>query len=44
MVAELAHMSCHEARPTNSAVAAWRVCTCIIDRSFVVIRLKHPAV
>jgi hypothetical protein len=24
--------------------AAWRVCACIIDRSFVVIRLKHPAV
>jgi hypothetical protein len=23
--------------------AAWRVCACIIDRSFVVIRLKHPA-
>jgi hypothetical protein len=24
--------------------AAWRVCACIIDRSFVVIRLKHLAV
>jgi len=24
--------------------AAWRVCACIIDRCFVVIRLKHPAV
>jgi hypothetical protein len=24
--------------------AAWRICACIIDRSFVVIRLKHPAV
>jgi hypothetical protein len=24
--------------------AAWRVSACIIDRSFVVIRLKHPAV
>jgi hypothetical protein len=25
-------------------LAAWRVCACIIDRSFVVIRLKHLAV
>jgi hypothetical protein len=24
--------------------AAWRICACIIDRSFVVIRLKHLAV
>jgi hypothetical protein len=44
MVAELAHMTCPTARPTNSAASAWRVCACIIDRSFVVIRLKHPAV
>jgi len=45
MVAELAHMACRNARPTRSAAAAaWRVCACIIDRSFVVIRLKHPAV
>jgi hypothetical protein len=44
MVAELAHMTCLKARPANSAAAAWRVCACIIDRSFVVIRLKHPAV
>ena len=25
-------------------LAAWRACACAIDRSFVVIRLKHPAV
>jgi hypothetical protein len=33
-------MIAQKARPS----AAWRVCACIIDRSFVVIRLKHPAV
>jgi hypothetical protein len=27
-----------------SAVAAWRACGCIMDRSFIVIRLKHLAV
>jgi hypothetical protein len=44
MDAALAHMPCLNARPTKSAAAAWRVCACVIDRSFVVIRLKHPAV
>ncbi len=34
-------MTAQQARPD---AAAWRVCACIIDRSFVVIRLKHPAV
>jgi hypothetical protein len=39
----------HGLRPKMTAQrarrsAAWRVCACIIDRSFVVIRLKHPAV
>jgi len=33
-------MTAHKASP----LAAWRVCACIIDRSFVVIRLKHLAV
>ncbi|WP_295142047.1 hypothetical protein [uncultured Reyranella sp.] len=44
MDAALAHMPCLNARPARSAAAAWRVCACIIDRSFVVIRLKHLAV
>ncbi|WP_289298773.1 hypothetical protein [uncultured Reyranella sp.] len=44
MDAALAHEPCLYARPTKSAAAAWRVCACVIDRSFVVIRLKHPAV
>jgi hypothetical protein len=44
MDAALAHMPCLNARPIKSAAAAWRVCACVIDRSFVVIRLKHPAV
>jgi hypothetical protein len=45
MDAAFAHMPCLNARPAKSAVAAaWRVCACIIDRSFVVIRLKHLAV
>jgi hypothetical protein len=26
------------------AITAWRICACAIDRSFVVIRLKHLAV
>jgi len=34
------HMTAKTARRS----AAWRVCACIIDRSFVVIRLKHLAV
>jgi hypothetical protein len=34
------HMAANRARQS----AAWRVCACIIDRSFVVIRLKHLAV
>jgi len=39
----------HGLRPKMTAKrarqsAAWRICACIIDRSFVVIRLKHPAV
>jgi hypothetical protein len=34
------HMIAKKVRPS----AAWRVCACIIDRSFVVIRLKHLAV
>jgi hypothetical protein len=34
------HMTAKTAHPS----AAWRVCACIIDRSFVVIRLKHLAV
>jgi hypothetical protein len=33
-------MTVQHVRPS----AAWRVCACIIDRSFVVIRLKHLAV
>jgi hypothetical protein len=33
--------ACQNALP---ALSAWRVCACIIDRSFVVIRLKHLAV
>jgi len=33
-------MTVRKVRPS----AAWRVCACIIDRSFVVIRLKHLAV
>jgi len=33
-------MTCQNARQS----AAWRVCACITDRSFVVIRLKHLAV
>jgi hypothetical protein len=37
------HVTCQNARPALSATM-WRVCTCVIDRSFVVIRLKHPAV
>jgi hypothetical protein len=44
MDAAFAHLARLNARPTRSAIAAWRVCACIIDRSFVVIRLKHPAV
>jgi hypothetical protein len=44
MDAALAHMPRCNARPVNPAAAAWRVCACVIDRSFVVIRLKHPAV
>ncbi len=33
------------ARPLNArALAAWRACACAIDRNFVVIRLKYPAV
>jgi hypothetical protein len=45
MHAELVRMACRNARPTKAVVAeAWRVCACIIDRSFVVIRLKHLAV
>jgi len=44
MDAALAHMPSLNARPAKSAAAAWRVCACVIDRSFVVIRLKHPAV
>jgi hypothetical protein len=44
MDAALAHMPSLDARLTKSAAAAWRVCACVIDRSFVVIRLKHPAV
>jgi hypothetical protein len=39
-----AHKRCLNARPAKPAAAAWRVCACIIDRSFVVIRLKHLAV
>jgi len=37
-------MARHNACSTAFPVAAWRVCACIIDRSFVVIRLKHLAV
>jgi hypothetical protein len=37
------HATCQNARPTLSA-ACWHACACIIDRSFVVIRLKHLAV
>jgi len=35
-----AHMTCQNTR----RAAVWRVCACITDRSFVVIRLKHLAV
>jgi len=41
MRAKHARMTCQNAR---RSAAAWRVCACIIDRSFVVIRLKHLAV
>jgi hypothetical protein len=34
----------HMIAQTGRRSAAWRVCACIIDRSFVVIRLKHLAV
>jgi hypothetical protein len=34
----------HLAATNARRSAAWRVCACIIDRSFVVIRLKHLAV
>jgi hypothetical protein len=41
MRANRLHSTCQNVRP---AAAAWRVCACVIDRSFVVIRLKHLAV
>jgi len=31
-------------RSAKSAMVGWRICACVIDRSFVVIRLKHLAV
>jgi hypothetical protein len=34
----------HLAATSACQSAAWRICACIIDRSFVVIRLKHLAV
>jgi hypothetical protein len=40
MLGRRQHMTAQKVRPS----AAWRVCACIIDRSFVVIRLKHLAV
>ncbi|MDP2329339.1 MAG: hypothetical protein Q8M19_01405 [Reyranella sp.] len=39
MRTEVTRKACLNARP----LAAWRACACAIDRSFVVIRLKHPA-
>jgi hypothetical protein len=45
MRAALTCKACFNARPFNAQpLAAWRACACAIDRSFVVIRLKHPAV
>jgi hypothetical protein len=39
------HGARHDKTANNARRSgAWRVCACIIDRSFVVIRLKHPAV
>ncbi|MEI7874155.1 MAG: hypothetical protein WCK95_18635 [Alphaproteobacteria bacterium] len=40
MRAALTCKACLNARP----MAAWRACACAIDRNFVVIRLKYPAV
>jgi hypothetical protein len=37
------HVTCRNTRPILSA-ADWHACACIIDRSFVIIRLKHLAV
>jgi hypothetical protein len=37
-------MARREVRPMLSAAAAWQRCACIMDRSFIVIRLKHLAV
>jgi hypothetical protein len=34
----------HMTAKTAGPAVAWRVSACIIDRSFVVIRLKHLAV
>jgi len=44
MHAAHAHMARQIARSNRSVAAGWRVCACIIDRSFIVIRLKHLAV
>jgi len=52
MRADHIHMACQNARLTprltphliQGSATAWRVCACVIDRSFVVIRLKHLAV
>jgi len=41
MRAKRLHSTCQNAR---TPAAAWRACACVIDRSFVVIRLKHLAV
>jgi hypothetical protein len=45
MRAQVTCKACSKARPVNARpLAAWRASACAIDRSFVVIRLKHPAV
>jgi len=33
-----------DAAKSSRPMTAWRACACAIDRSFIVIRLKHLAV
>ena len=40
MRAQAVNNTAQHARP----MTAWRACACAIDRSFIVIRLKHLAV